>query len=114
MRALQILASVTLAATLIGCFVSVGPVAFSAGSNARTGRALPASPEHGASYLNPDDGTELIFDGGKGLFGVPELPSHFYHEGVYHRRERKGWVHSSHLDGPWHPTETADLPPGLR
>ena len=114
MRAQKMLVSVALATTLTGCIVSVGPFAFNAGSNARTGRSLPERPAHGARYLNPNDGMELVFDGGKGLYRVPELPSHYYQDGTYYRRESQEWVHSSHLDGPWYPTEIADLPRGLR
>jgi hypothetical protein len=72
----------------------------------------PHAPAHG--YRHKQHGVELVYDSGRGVYIVVELPNYFYCKGYYYRRIENQWQIGVHVDGPWEVVSEKSLPPGLR
>ena len=72
----------------------------------------PHAPAHG--YRHKQHGVELVYDSGRGVYVVVELPNHFYFKGHYYRHRETQWEVGVHIDGPWELVSEKSLPPGLR
>jgi len=72
----------------------------------------PHAPAHG--YRHKQHGVELVYDSGRGVYVVVELPNHFYFKGRYYRHRETHWEIGVHVDGPWDVVYEESLPPGLR
>jgi hypothetical protein len=72
----------------------------------------PHAPAHGRRYKQ--QGVELVYDSGRGVYVVVGLPNHYYSEGNYYRLRDTRWQVGVHIDGPWQPVSEESLPPGLR
>jgi len=57
---------------------------------------------------------ELVYDSGRGVYVVVELPNHFYFKGHYYRQRETQWEIGVHVDGPWEVVVEESLPKGLR
>ena len=72
----------------------------------------PHAPAHG--HRHKQQGVELVYDSGRGVYVVVELPNHYYYEGRYYRILANQWQAAINIDGPWKPISEESLPPGLR
>ncbi len=72
----------------------------------------PHAPAHG--YRQKHQGVELVYDSGRGVYVVIDLPSHYYFKGRYYRRGEIQWEAGVNIDGPWESVSGEALPPGLR
>ena len=72
----------------------------------------PHAPAHG--YRHKQHGVELVYDSGRGVYVVVELPNHFYFKGHYYRHRETQWEVGVHIDGSWELVSEKSLPPGLR
>lgn len=96
------------------CIFSVGPIAMSPGTGAKHGTLPPHAPAHGYRHPHPADGMQLRYDAALGLYGVVDLPRHYYRNGQYLRWSDGQSFASTHLDGPWGAYAAERVPPGLR
>ena len=72
----------------------------------------PHAPAHG--YRHKHQGVELVYDSGRGVYVVIDLPSHYYFKGRYYRRGEVQWEAGVHIDGSWEFISEDELPRGLR
>ena len=72
----------------------------------------PHAPAHG--YRHKQHGVELVYDSGRGVYVVVDLPNHYYFRGRYYRRGEIQWEAGVHIDGPWEFVSADALPKGLR
>jgi hypothetical protein len=72
----------------------------------------PHAPAHG--HRHKQHGLELVYDSGRGVYVVVELPHHYYYKGRYYRILGNQWQVGIHIDGPWQSVSEKSLPPGLR
>ena len=72
----------------------------------------PHAPAHG--YRHKQHGVELVYDSGRGVYVVIDLPNHYYFKGRYYRRGEIQWEVGVHIDGPWEFISEDALPKGLR
>jgi hypothetical protein len=74
----------------------------------------PHAPAHGYRAKN-QQGAELVFDSGLGVYVVVDLPGVYFWSNVYYRERGKGsWERCDRLDGAWVYIAESSLPPGLR
>jgi len=74
----------------------------------------PHAPAHGYR-TKTQQGTELVFDRGLGVFVVVGLPGAYFWGDSYYRQGGGGrWERCDRLDGAWAPIVETSLPPGLR
>jgi hypothetical protein len=74
----------------------------------------PHAPEHGYRYKYQEHGVELVYDSGRGVYVVVDLPNHFYFKEHYYRRRETQWEIGVRVDGPWKVVAEESLPKGLR
>ncbi len=72
----------------------------------------PHAPAHG--YRHKQHGVELVYDSGRGVYVVVDLPNHYYFNGRYYRRGEVQWEAGVNIDGPWEFVSEDALPKGLR
>ena len=72
----------------------------------------PHAPAHG--YRHKHQGVELVYDSGRGVYVVIDLPSHYYFKGLYYRRGEIQWEAGVNIDGPWEFVSEDAMPKGLR
>jgi hypothetical protein len=72
----------------------------------------PHAPAHG--YRHNHEGWQLVYDSGRGVYVVIDLPNHFYYQDSFYRYEKPYWQVSARMGGPWRPVGSESLPPGLR
>ncbi len=72
----------------------------------------PHAPAHG--YRHKHQGVELVYDSGRGVYVVIDLPSHYYFKGRYYRRGEIQWEAGVNIDGPWEFVSEDAMPKGLR
>ena len=72
----------------------------------------PHAPAHG--YRHKQQGVELVYDSGRGVYVVVDFPLHFYFEGRYYRFHEPHWEVGVQVDGPWKLVSDDALPRGLR
>ena len=73
----------------------------------------PHAPAHGYRHKH-QDGVELVFDSGRGVYVVVDIPNHYYIDGRYYRLRADQWQVSAHFDGPWGVVAEVSLPVGLK
>lgn len=72
----------------------------------------PHAPAHG--YRHHHQGAKLAFDSNLGVYVVVGYPDRFYADGHFLRLHAGSWHVSSSLLGPWTPSPSRFVPPGLR
>ena len=72
----------------------------------------PHAPAHG--YRRKYQGVELVYDSGRGIYVVIDLPNHYYFKGHYYRLGGIEWEVGVSLEGPWKVISYEELPKGLR
>ncbi len=106
-----LLAAALTCATMV--FVSCRSVTVRGPSGRKRGHGPPPhAPAHG--YRHRQHGAELVYDSGRGVYVVVELPNHFYFKGHYYRHRETYWEIGVHVDGPWEVVAEKSLPSGLR
>ena len=93
--------------------VSCASLTIGAGSGRKRGHGPPPhAPAHG--YRHKQNGVELVYDSGRGVYVVVGLAHHFYSKGRYYRLSGAQWEVSVHTEGSWEVVSEESLPPGLR
>ena len=93
--------------------VSCASLTIGAGSGRKRGHGPPPhAPAHG--YHHKQNGVELVYDSGRGVYVVVGLAHHFYSKGHYYRLSGAQWQVSVHIEGSWEVVSKESLPPGLR
>jgi hypothetical protein len=72
----------------------------------------PHAPAHG--YRHKQHGVELVYDSGRGVYVVIDLPNHYYFKGRYYRRGEVQWEVGVQIDGPWEFISEDAMPKGIR
>ncbi|HBX54497.1 hypothetical protein [Pseudomonas sp. UBA2684] len=86
--------------TLAGCAVqSSAPIS-----------QLPVSKSH--PRFAPPPGADSHWDGGLGVYVVDGSRDLYYRERTYYRWSG-GWSWATNPQGPWQPTDSSGVPPGL-
>ena len=105
------LSVVLVCATLM--LVSCKSLSIGAGSGRKHKHGPPPhAPAHG--YRHKQHGVELVYDSGRGVYVVIDLPNHYYFKGRYYHRGEIQWEVGVHIDGPWEFISEDELPKGLR
>lgn len=97
-----------LALMLPGCYpasVAVGPQ--------RSGGPPPHAPAHGYRRKN-QDGLEMRFDSGLGVYVVLNHPLHFFWNSLYYRKRGNQWETSRNIHKKWKRIKKQKLPKGLK
>lgn len=72
----------------------------------------PHAPAHG--YRAKQQGHELVYDSGLGVYVVVDLPNVYYYDGIYYRYDHDHWYYSTSPGRGWDAYDTdRKLPPGL-
>nr|WP_298139900.1 hypothetical protein [uncultured Pseudomonas sp.] len=61
----------------------------------------------------PPPGAESQWDAGLGVYIVGGARDLYYRERTYYRWNNGGWSWASNPQGPWRPTDSSGVPPGL-
>jgi hypothetical protein len=111
--------SISLSVVVLVCaalmLVSCRSISIGAGSGRRRvyrHGPPPHAPAHG--YRHKYEGVELVYDSGRGVYVVIDLPNHYYFKGRYYRRGEVQWEACVHIDGPWEFVSEDAMPKGLR
>ncbi|MEE8513795.1 MAG: hypothetical protein V3S73_03615 [Gammaproteobacteria bacterium] len=84
------------------------------GASGKHGKGPPPhAPAHGYRHKHRD-GVELVFDSGRGVYVVVEIPNQYYFDGRYYRARVNVWEVSVTIDGPWEWIAEASIPIGLQ
>lgn len=111
LKLLSVSAVVLVCATLM--LASCKSISIGAGSgNKHKQGPPPHAPAHG--YRHKHQGVELVYDSGRGVYVIVELPGHYYYKGHYYRFRESQWEVSIRIEGPWEFVSEESLPPGLR
>jgi len=97
--------------------VSCSTIGVRRSSRVRIGRGNgppPHAPAHGHRHKHQEQGVELVYDSGRGVYVVVDLPDHFYYEGRFFRVHGAQWEVSLRVSGGWKPVYEDSIPPGLR
>lgn len=73
----------------------------------------PWAPAHGYRYHH-EDGVDLIFDSGLGLYVVVDFPNIYFSNDYFYRWNNDTWQRSASFNGPWVIINSNQLPPGLQ
>lgn len=73
----------------------------------------PHAPAHGYRHRQ-DNGMELVFDSGLGVYVVVNHSDVYFHNSFYLRFFNDRWVMSAHFDGPWEDARENQVPPKLK
>lgn len=73
----------------------------------------PHAPAHGYRHKHRNDGVELVFDSGRGVYVVINYPNHYFLDGVYFRLHDSGWFVSTSIRGEWKAAKAYQVPKGL-
>ena len=74
----------------------------------------PHAPAHGHRHKHKAKGVDLVYDSGRGVYVVVDLPDHYYYEGRFFRIRGTQWEVSLQVSGGWKPVYEDSIPPGLR
>ena len=74
----------------------------------------PHAPAHGYRHKH-QQGVELRFDSGLGVYVVIEIPDMYFNDGLYIRWSDRGgyWAVSPHYRGPWRIAAPNEIPKKL-
>jgi hypothetical protein len=61
----------------------------------------PHAPAHGHRYKRHQDGLELVFDAGLGVYVVVDRPDYYWHRDRYLHWVSGSWRVSNRFDGHW-------------
>lgn len=99
-----------------GCTASDPNIRISTGPAAKTHKGNgppPHAPAHG--YRAKHQGHDLTFDTGLGVYVVVDLPSTYFHNGLYFRLGDSGeWMASVELGTGWRPAKDYEVPSKLK
>ncbi len=73
----------------------------------------PHAPAHGYRHKN-QQGVELQFDSGLGVYIVAEMPGIYFHNGLYMQMSDGQWRTSLNINGPWQPEVNGRVPSKLK
>jgi len=73
----------------------------------------PWAPAHGYHHKH-DQGVDLVFDSGLGLYLVVGFPNIFFSREYFYQKYNGKWQSSTSFKGPWTIIDSEQLPPGLR
>ena len=108
-----VLAGVALASLTGGCIYPHHHPAPSSSAKASKRGPPPWAPAHGYRHMN-QEGVELRFDSGLGVYVVFGHEGHYFHGDRYYRRIDGDWRVSISVDGPWWDVRLDAVPPGIR
>ncbi len=74
----------------------------------------PHAPAHGYRRKHHDDGVEMVFDSGIGVYVVVGQSDCWWHDDHYYRWRDGVWLSAVHVSGPWTAVEVSVVPGGLR
>jgi hypothetical protein len=74
----------------------------------------PHAPAHGYRRKHQQDGVDLVFDSGLGVYVVVGTPDCWWLDGGYYRWRDGVWSMGVHVSGPWTAVEVGKVPSGLR
>jgi hypothetical protein len=74
----------------------------------------PHAPAHGYRRKHQQDGVDMVFDSGLGLYVVVGTPDCWWNDGGYYRWRDGAWSIGAHLSGPWTSVSAEKVPAGLR
>ena len=110
-----------LCAVVLACaalmLVSCSTVGIRRRSRVRIGRGNgppPHAPAHGHRHKHAANGVDLVYDSGRGVYVVVDLPDHYYYEGHFFRIRGAQWEVSLQVSGGWERVYEDSIPPGLR
>ena len=83
-------------------------------SRGRVNCPPPHAPAHGHRHKHREQGVDLVYDSGRGVYVVVDLPDHFYYEGRFFRIHSGHWEASLRVSGGWKTVYEDSIPPGLR
>lgn len=72
----------------------------------------PHAPAHGYRHKH-SDGVELKFNANRGIYAVIDYDDYYFHGDNFFRIIDGAWKKSKHISGPWLPTPSDIIPPGL-
>lgn len=73
----------------------------------------PHAPAHGYRHKH-QQGPELEYDNGLGVYLVVKMPGVYFYNGLYLRISGGLWNVASHFSGPWHVSSSNEVPLKLR
>ncbi len=73
----------------------------------------PHAPAHGYRHKH-QQGVEMVFDVGMGVYIVVGYPKYYFYNNSYYRYHNGIWKMSVYIKGPWVIITESDLPPGLK
>lgn len=95
------------------------PLALVLGLSSLVGCAVPSSVPSGQLPVSkshpryaPPPGAQSHWDAGLGVYVVAGARDLYYRERTYYRWSN-GWSWATHPQGPWQPTDSSGVPPGL-
>jgi hypothetical protein len=77
----------------------------------------PGPPAHAPAHgyrRKHQNGAELRYDTGLGVYVVVGHTEVYFHDGLFVRIRSGVWQVSAKIGGPWQPRDTGWVPPGLR
>jgi hypothetical protein len=74
----------------------------------------PHAPAHGYRRKHQQDGVELVFDSGLGVYVVVGQTDCWWDDDHYYRWRDGVWLTAVHVSGPWSTVEVNVVPGGLR
>jgi hypothetical protein len=98
--------------SLGGCFYHVHSPR-SASVHGRGHGPPPHAPAHGHRHKKHQDGIELVFDSGLGVYFVVDRPGYYWHGDRYLRWVSGSWSVSRRFDGHWSGISIDAVPAGL-
>ena len=115
----MILKRIGLTGTLVACALFAFPACETmyvggggGGYNNHPGPPAHA-PAHGYKKKHHDDGPELVFDSGLGVYLVVGSANVYFDNDSYFRYSNGGWEFGVNLSGPWRTADYRHVPPGL-
>ena len=115
----MILRRIGLTGTLVACALFAFPACETmyvggGGGGYKNHPGPPAhAPAHGYKKKHHDDGPELVFDSGLGVYLVVGLADLYFHNDSYFRYANGGWEFGVNINGPWRTADYGHVPPGL-
>lgn len=73
----------------------------------------PHAPAHGYRHKQ-ENGMELEFDSGLGVYLVVNHPEVYFHNAIYLRFFNGNWIVSVRFDGPWGSAQESQIPAKLK
>jgi hypothetical protein len=81
---------------------------------AKQGGPPPHAPAHGYRRKHAQDGVDMVFDSGLGVYVVVGTPDCWWADSRYYRWHDGAWSIGARVSGPWTVVALDDVPSGLR